>query len=310
MKNNNPAIFNVHKPKGLTSTDVVRIFKRHLHGRKTGHMGTLDPLASGVLLVGINGACKVNEYIHQFLPKTYILKGVLGQSTTTGDAAGEIKEISSFSHLKDLSKKQLQPRLANIFKENYYQIPPIYSAVKYQGVPLYRWARKGISIQKKPVLRHILKFNILSVNLPYLTMEITASSGTYMRTLFEDCAKELETSGFLIDLVRTHIGHLQLQDALTRDQWPDRSFDSHRQLAVNQVLPLPEITLDAHTAKRYHQGNPAFLSSVQESRPCWVCDKNKYLLGMGEFKKNALRPVFNWPSPIPLLENRVTMLEK
>ena len=271
-------------------------------------MGTLDPLASGVLLIGINGACKINEYIHRLLPKTYLLKGKLGVSTTTGDAEGEIKETSPIKHLNGLLKEQIETKLSNRFKGNYYQIPPIYSAVKHCGIPLYRLARKGIAIQKEPVLRRILKFDITSFDPPYLSMEITASSGTYMRTLIEDCAKELGTVGHLIGLSRTKIGHHHLENSLKRELWPDRSSKIHRGLSVNQALPLPQIILDTSTAKRYHQGDPNILSSTLNPPPYWVFDTNKSLLGMGELKKNTLRPVFNWPSPIPLLKNHDTML--
>lgn len=294
-----PLVFNIHKPCGPSSTDVVRIFRKHLpHKKKHNHFGTLDPLASGVLLVGIDGASRLNEYIHRFLPKKYVMTGKLGESSSTGDLAGEITRSIDAFHLKDETMKTIQKKLKK-FVGDYHQTPPAFSAGKHKGVPLYRLARAGISIQKKPVLRHIFKLDVVSFDFPFLGLEVCCSSGTYMRTLFEDCAKELGTHGLLTELARVGIGHLTLDTALMRHQWPDRSnfYCSEHGLAPDQVLPFSKVFLDPPVAVRYGNGNPVPFSSSSSS-PLWVGDNSEVLMGLGQVKNGKLSPLFNWPSPV------------
>ena len=315
-----PLVFNVFKPRGPTSAEVVRIFKQHLPRsiKKIGHFGTLDPMAEGVLLIAIAGAGRLNDYIHQDLPKTYLLEGLLGVKTDAGDLMGDVKKeedprglLSVKASLKGLGQKDLQEKLQHKFSGTYFQSPPFFSAAKHQGRPLYHWARKGVAIKKDPVMRHILEFTVISFDLSTLTLtlQVTASSGTYMRTLFEDCAQELETWGALKRLVRTQIGHITSRQGLPRDQWPDQipSFDLIKHgLRVEDVLPLPHLVLPPDIAKRYHHGRPVTLPSPlpSHSHRFWIFDHQKRLLGMGEEKGGGrgqkLRPLFNWPRPIQI----------
>ena len=294
-----PLIFNVNKPCGPSSTDVVRIFRKHLRDKKKhNHFGTLDPLASGVLLIGIDGASKLNEYIHRFLPKTYVLMGKLGVSTSTGDLAGEPSQSNDASHLMKETKNTIQQKLKK-FIGSYDQIPPAFSAVKKNGVPLYRLARAGILIQKESVARYIFRLEIRSFNFPFLELMVSCSSGTYMRTLFEDCAKELGTYGFLTGLKRIGIGHLKLDSALERHLWPDKTDFrcSEHGLTPDQVLPFSKAVLDSSSAVRYGHGHPVSYPHPSSS-PLWVCNESLSFIGLGESKNGKLSPLFNWPSPV------------
>lgn len=269
-------------------------------------------MAEGVLPIGIAGANRLNDYIHQTFPKTYLLEGQLGMKTDTGDLMGKTIIKEKKASLKGLLDREgLQRRLQHQFSGEYLQRPPSYSAAKHQGRPLYHWARKGISIKKDPVLRHIFEFNVVAFDLASLalTLQIVASSGTYMRTLFEDCAQELGTWGALKTLVRLRIGPLETHKALQRGDWPDRvpSFDIFKHaLRVEDVVPLPHLTLGPDIAKRYHHGQSVPLPSLSHfhlpRRPnnrFWVFDHKKRLLGMGEGMAQTLRPLFNWPQPHP-----------
>ena len=156
-----PLIFNIFKPARVTSYDVVRHFKRNLPDGfgKIGHFGTLDPFASGVLMIGVAGASRLNEFIHEYSPKTYIAVGKLGIETPTGDYTGEIVQRDDSPYLKQeiarLPLAFLQERFEQKFVGDYLQAPHKYSATKFQGKNLHQWAREGVEIKKEPVMRRI-----------------------------------------------------------------------------------------------------------------------------------------------------------
>ncbi len=302
-----PLIFNVYKPAGISSYDVVRHFKRKLppgYG-KIGHFGTLDPFAEGVLLIGVAGATRINDYVHQYLPKTYVAVGKLGVFTETGDMTVPISQTDDSAYLtQTISRFSLQfinEQIKQKFLGSYLQSPHKYSAAKFEGKPLHQWAREGVEVVKEEVERQIYELAATDYSFPYLTIESTVSSGTYVRTLFKDCAEYLGTLGTLERLIRTAIGHLKSDEALQENQWPDGTLNwdplqfGH---TMDQVLPFPHLTLSELETKRYGNGIALSIDSPQPewvAQLYWVRSDKLRLLGLGKWLNGELKPIFNLP---------------
>ena len=205
MKN----VLLINKPSGITSYDVIRILKRKLHPKKIGHAGTLDPLASGLLIVLIDGATKQSEKF-MGMAKRYRVEMHLGIKTDTGDADGKIIQKSA---LPELNKKKIEKTLIK-FEGRIKQTPPIYSAIKYKGKKLYEYARAGIKVKIKPRFVEIKKIKLLSFNRETIELRVDCSKGTYIRTLVEDIAKKLKTVAVTSRLVRERIGNYTLNKAI------------------------------------------------------------------------------------------------
>lgn len=231
MKNKHPVlfpplIFNVYKPPGMSSYDVVRHFKRNLPVGfgKIGHFGTLDPFAEGVLMIGTGGAARLNDFIHEYLPKTYIACGKLGEETPTGDPTSEIVQKDSSLYLTQeigrFPKEFIEERARARFLGQYLQTPHKYSATKFMGKNLHEWAREGVEVKKEAVERTIYALDVLDYKFPELTISSTVSSGTYIRTLFTELAQDLGTLGHLLTLKRQSVGHVTADSALRESDWP------------------------------------------------------------------------------------------
>ena len=297
-KYSSPLVFNVFKPPGISSYDVIRYFKNNLpfdYG-KIGHLGTLDPFACGVLLVGVLGATKINDYVHSSLPKTYLAIGKLGAESATGDLTGsEITTCSVDQRLKQMSVVKLEQKLRERFLGDYYQVPHAYSATKFQGKKLHEWAREeGVEIKKPAVLRKIYELKIVKYKFPYLLIRVEVSSGTYIRTLFSDCAKCLGTVGVLISLIRQSIGDIRVEDSLKKNYWPKKNNWEPLKyaLTLDQVLPLESVALDATSAQKYRNGQQIPYNGLLGGRR-WVYDQNQLLIGMGQVIDSHLAVVFN-----------------
>lgn len=205
MKN----VLLINKPSGITSYDVIRILKKKLHPKKIGHAGTLDPLASGLLIILIDGATKQSEKFMD-MEKRYRVEMYLGIKTDTGDADGKIIQKSD---IPELNKKKIEKILVK-FEGKIKQIPPIYSAIKYKGKKLYEYARAGIKVKIKPRFVEIKKIKLLSFNRETIELRVDCSKGTYIRTLIEDIAEKLKTVATVSRLVRERIGNYTLIKAM------------------------------------------------------------------------------------------------
>ncbi|MBP9680778.1 MAG: hypothetical protein KBD76_05200 [Bacteriovorax sp.] len=312
-----PLVFNVKKPVGVSSFDVVHHYKKNLNFNfgKIGHFGTLDPFAEGVLLIGIQGAQKLNDYVHELLPKTYKALGVFGGKTESGDLTAPLilkQEISPQWQKTD--KESLQDFLGEKFLGEYWQRPHSISATKFEGKRLYQHALAGRMIQKEKVKREIYSFEILRFDYPYFEFVVSVSSGTYVRSLFEEIATLLGGVGALETLERLAIGSLGVEQALPRDQWPIKNDGTflleENALTLDRILELDHIVLDLAQAKRYVQGQRlrlAELGRVNNSELIcsenylWVYHENGTLLGLGRpVDAHALHPIFNLPLSIAL----------
>lgn len=202
-------VINVFKNTGMTSFDVVRIVKKLANTGKVGHTGTLDPEASGVLPICIGKATKIIDYIMDS-QKIYEVEFKLGLKTTTYDLEGDITEEKDCSKLTE----EIVKEAINSFKGKYSQVPPMYSALKQNGVRLYELARKGIEVHREGRLINIYNIEIKSINLPYVLMEVTCSKGTYIRSLCYDIGEKLEVGGTMTKLKRSQTSKFNEEESI------------------------------------------------------------------------------------------------
>jgi tRNA pseudouridine55 synthase len=201
------------KKAGLTSRDVDNALQHLFATKKVGHLGTLDPFATGLLIIGVNKGTKFLPYLDDS-KKTYIADLLLGEKSSTGDPEGEITEKKDVPALDkaaiaDVLKGFLGPSL---------QLPPMTSAIKVEGQPLYKAAHEGKEVERTPRKIEIYSLNLISYEAPHLVFSCTVSRGTYIRVLGEDIALKLGTLGHLVSLRRTGIGPFLLDSAKPLDQ--------------------------------------------------------------------------------------------
>ena len=200
----------IDKPSGPSSYDIIREIKKHYpKGTKIGHGGTLDPLASGLLVIGIgrDATKKLGDILKG--DKTYEVTAVLGKTYDTYDITGKLIEEKS---TESVTLKQIKKVLKS-FEGDSSQIPPMFSALKHKGEPLYKFARQGIEIERKPRKIIIKEIKITSWENPYIKFTVTCGSGTYIRSLVDDIVKELGCGGAVFLLRKTQIRRLNIDIA-------------------------------------------------------------------------------------------------
>jgi len=224
----------VDKPTDHTSHDVVARLRGKLKMKRIGHAGTLDPSATGLLIMLIGKATKVSQYLMS-ADKEYIGTVKLGEVTNTQDADGEVLDTRP---VPGLSPEQVAAALAD-FKGDQYQTPPMYSAIKIDGVPLYQKARKGEEVEREPRFIRIMDFELTRWESPELDFRVRSTKGTYVRTLAHDLGEKLGCGGHLKNLRRTASGELQVAQATPLEDLLEMSItDVHqRLLPVHQVAP-------------------------------------------------------------------------
>ncbi|CAG4919806.1 tRNA pseudouridine(55) synthase TruB [Paraburkholderia gardini] len=239
------------KPIGLSSNDALIRAKRLYLAKKAGHTGTLDPLASGLLPLCFGEATKFSQDLLE-ADKTYEATMRLGVRTTTGDAEGEAAETREV-----LCDEAAVLDAMVRFRGDIVQIPPMYSALKRDGKPLYEYARAGQVVERegRQVTIHVLE--LIACALPDVTFRVTCSKGTYVRTLAEDIGEALGCGAHLVALRRTGVGVLTLEHAVTLDALSDAA-ESERDAWLQPVDALlstfPEVQLDAEATRRFLHG--------------------------------------------------------
>ncbi|MBI5101033.1 MAG: tRNA pseudouridine(55) synthase TruB [Nitrospirae bacterium] len=215
-------VINLNKPSGMTSQQAVTRVKRILGQKKAGHTGTLDPLATGVLLVCLGEATKISRFLLE-MDKRYEARIKLGEKTDTYDSDGQVTEKKDISFITgELVKEAVMG-----FRGKIEQVPPMYSAIKMSGMPLYTLARKGISIERESRKVEIFQLDIHKIDLPYVDLCVSCSKGTYIRTLCDDIGNKLGVGAHLVSLSRSAIGpfdgrySLDLEDLVSRELVPD-----------------------------------------------------------------------------------------
>ena len=207
----------IDKPAGPSSAQVVHRVKVLLQAQKVGHLGTLDPFASGLLLLGINEGTKVAD-IFLGAPKSYRGVMVLGVETDSQDSTGNIVQVRAAPAIGKIELRDLERQ----FSGDLVQVPPMFSALKKQGVPLYRLARQGKEVPREPRSIRVEKLRLHQLSNDEIEMELTCSRGTYVRTLAADMGKSLGCGAHLKSLRRIACGHLTVDRAVTLDDFERR----------------------------------------------------------------------------------------
>ena len=198
----------INKEIGLTSRQEVNKISHKLGEKKAGHIGTLDPFANGLLIVLLGSSTKISPFL-EVMDKTYLATLKLGSKTSTGDLTSEVVETKE---IPELTKEEISKVLQGFLGKS-TQIPPIFSALKVNGQPMYKYARKGIEIERKPREIEVFKIYLVNYEKDEITFLAKVSKGTYIRTLGEDIAEKLGTVGHLTKLTRTEIGPYSLMNA-------------------------------------------------------------------------------------------------
>jgi len=294
----------IDKPPGLTSHDVVDRVRRALKIRRIGHTGTLDPFATGVLVLCIGRATRLSQFLVG-ADKTYEATVRLGFATDTQDATGQ--PISPLISSEQMSEDFLRRVLAG-FRGCQLQMPPMYSAKKVRGVALHRLARRGEEVGREPVEIVIFEIELL----PFaedevkrnvdgtldFRMRVRCSSGTYIRTLAHDIGQRLGTGAHLVELRRTAVGPFTVDDAIRLEALEEMRGSAGASAAIlpmAELLPgMPVVLLDGPDARRIRNGEPISISrdSLRVERFFKLCDKAGQLLAIAEYNagKSQLQP--------------------
>ncbi len=243
-------ILIIDKPEGVTSHDVVNSVRRIAGTRKVGHAGTLDPFATGVLIVGINQGTKLLPFL-QIDEKEYEATVRLGVETDTLDRDGRILRETQ---CPSIGYEEMEKTLAS-FVGRQSQTPPIYSAIKKEGVPLYKLARKGIEVTVLPREIEVYGITLRTLDTPQVSFTVRCSSGTYVRSLARDIGIKVGCGGHLWSLRRTRSGRFGKDKAIPLsmlkemgDKWADRA------IALKDALSLPEVMVDPLKAEMIRMG--------------------------------------------------------
>ena len=256
----------IDKPAGISSHDVVRAIRRLLQTRRVGHIGTLDPMATGVLPIAVGFATRLVQFL-EVGDKSYLATMKLGEFTDTLDAEGKITGTLPYNCL---NRSQIET-VARSFIGRIEQTPPMFSAVKINGKPLYKLARQGLEVERKTRLVTINRLVILDVNLPFITFEVTCSKGTYIRTLCKDMAEALGTAGHLNSLRRTRNGHFTLSDTVSLEaleKLPDGTVPPGFLSMAEGMKNFPSFEITNETAERLKHGIPPVVTNLEEQPGC------------------------------------------
>jgi tRNA pseudouridine55 synthase len=281
-------ILLLNKPAGCTSQQAVSKVKRLFNIKKAGHTGTLDPIATGLLPICLGEATKFSQFLIT-ADKHYRVEAKLGQRTDTGDCEGTIIEQKP---LYPLQERQLQDTLSR-FLGNISQIPPMFSAIKHQGKPLYHWARQGIQFERpaRPITIYTLK--LLHYQIDQLSLEVRCSKGTYIRTLIDDIGTQLNCGAHVTDLYRLSVGQYSVEDSI---DFMQLEALHPREQRIAQLLPLEKTlpsewpTLKVSEAAAFYLQRGQALALPNTPQTGWVrliLKANHQLLGVGQVRKDG-----------------------
>ncbi|MBI4822614.1 MAG: tRNA pseudouridine(55) synthase TruB [Nitrospirae bacterium] len=248
-------VINLNKPRGITSQEAVTRVKKALGVKKAGHAGTLDPIAEGVLLILINEATKIAEFLFD-MDKEYIATLKLGERTDTFDSDGRVIEKKECLSIKmdDIS------RVIETMKGTLKQVPPMYSALKHKGKPLYSLARKGIEIERSERTVNIYRLDIKRFNSPYLELSIACSKGTYIRSLAEGIGNSLGVGAHITELKRVRIGEFKVSDSVSLKEIGNEAVCFTLDSALSH---LREVVLSEKDFSYARNGRPIALKEPQ-----------------------------------------------
>jgi len=291
-------VINLNKPEHISSQQAVTRVKRLFSAKKAGHAGTLDPIATGILIVCLNEATKITRFLAD-LNKEYVVRLKLGERTDTYDSTGIVIERADSHFIKE---SDIHKVLSN-FIGHIKQTPPMYSAIKIGGQPLYKLARKGLSVERPERDITVHAMDLLSFHPPYLDLKISCSKGTYIRTICDDIGNALGSGAHMVSLTRTRIGAFRIEDSvlierLSNKKNPGCSID-------DAVLHLKEIILNEESYAKAKNGVSIICPAICLSPPLLTDDEripenssiNQYirlkspqhvLFGIGKIENNRI----------------------
>ena len=295
-------ILIVDKPEGLTSHDVVARLRRILKTKRIGHTGTLDPFATGVLVMLIGKATRLAQFLDKD-KKEYEATIRLGSETDTGDKTGELRIMNY--ELRDVSDDELDNVLTS-FQGEMEQTPPMFSAKKVAGKKLYELARKGIEIERKPVKVKIYEIEKMesgrqkmeNENTSDVKIRVVCSAGTYIRTLAEDIGKKLEMGAHLVALRRTGAGQFDLSKAVTLEELEEIVSENKLSKVLismnNALVHLPNVMLDDEEIKNTQNGKKLKFEDAQfeNNQAIRMLDEAENLLAVGFYdeEQKSIQP--------------------
>ena len=273
------------KPEGLTSAQCVYKLRSKLGIKKIGHCGTLDPLATGLLPVCIGEATKFSNFASD-LDKVYEVGLKFGLETDTGDITGNIVSSTNFTGFKEDFSQFL-----NDLEGIQNQIPPMYSAIKINGNPLYYWARKGVYLHRMPRKVDIQKIELIDKSINTAILKISCSKGTYIRSLIEKLGRNLNSFATVISLRRLEVGDICLNNKSC-------SFEDSYQSLIDKVLPcdamlsdLDKVVIKKEDVKKVRNGLSIDYNALPRSKGLVrIYTEKELFLGIGELRNKKLHP--------------------
>jgi tRNA pseudouridine55 synthase len=238
-------ILLIDKPKGITSHDVVDRVRRKLHMKRIGHAGTLDPMATGLVIILVGKATKASQYL-MGLDKTYEGTILLGKNTNTHDAEGQVIQERPVPVLTEAQVIEL----LHSFEGDQYQTPPMFSAKKIDGVPLYKLARKGKEVEREARVIHVSSFDLDEFHAPdKIDFTVACTKGTYVRTLANDLGEKLGCGAHLTALNRTDIEKFKIEDSITLDELEKLESAEIRRRLIPQIRAIPSTVMRSSIAE-------------------------------------------------------------
>ncbi len=289
MKN---GIIAINKPEGISSARVVARIKKALGVKKAGHTGTLDPFATGLMLCTINKATRISQF---FLEgnKKYLARVCLGRETDTYDRTGKTIFTASDGVMDGLEKKDIEQAIKS-FTGIQDQVPPIFSALKHKGQPLYKLARQGKKIIKPPRQIEIFSLKIKQIKLPCFDLEVFCSSGTYIRSLAFDIGRKLGCGAYLSELCRIESSAFKLEDTIKLFELEEIDKVD----ALEKIIPMskclkfmPKIEVSSSITKKIRFGQKLLVKEMEEfltepGHPIRIVDDNSELLAIVQLNEN------------------------
>ena len=282
-------VLNIFKNTGMSSFDVVRIVKKVACEKKVGHTGTLDPEASGVLPVCMGKATKIIDYIMND-KKSYKVKFKLGLTTTTYDLEGDVLSESDISMItsEDVLK------CIDTFKGTYSQVPPMFSALKKNGVRLYELARKGIEVEREGRPITIYDIKDVEINLPYVSMEVTCSKGTYIRSLCYDIGEKLKVGACMTELRRTETSCFHERDSINIDELTNENIENYIISIEDALKNYPKLKVNEGFRKLLVNGVRVMdrrltNEKIEDNVLYRVYDESDKFIGLGKREVNGFK---------------------
>lgn len=275
------------KPKNISSNAALQRVKRLFQAKKAGHMGSLDPLATGMLPIGLGEATKFSQFLLE-ADKTYWVKARLGIVTTTGDAEGEVlseRDIPSLAHNE-------WEALLQRFLGAQQQIPPMFSALKYQGRPLYQLARQGIEVERQPRTITVFSIQLVEFDADSVTFTLRCSKGTYVRTLVVDLGEIIGCGAHVIELRRLEVGSFLQSQMISLDTLEEQSadmtkLDQHLVSLERVLMSWPAVTLSSLLMRCLKQGQAIAVPNLPAVQWMRLLLPNGRFVGMGTIQEDG-----------------------